>query len=296
MIAKKHRQAWLSLLLLLLPGIALASLDVVATTTSMGMLVKEIGGDRVTVKTLAAPDRDTHYLQAKPSMMLALRRADLVVAVGADLEIGWLPSALQNSANPKVRQGNTGYFEAALHTELKDKGVADRSLGDVHPAGNPHFNLDPMRMGEIAVALAKKLGALDKENADYYAANQRALTQRLTALTEQLKLKSKSANGVLLMHNGAKYLLDRLGVVSWGFMEPVPGIPPTASHIKSLRDRLKTKQGVIIYAPYHQQEAPNKLAKELNWPSFIIPIEPAESSYKEYEALMVRWANALAEG
>ena len=141
---------------------AAAELRVVATTSSMAMLVREVGGAAITITTLAPPDRDPHYLLARPSMVVALRRADLVVAVGADLEVGWLPAAIQGASNPRILPGQPGYFEGAAHIALLETGqVADRSRGDVHPMGNPHFYTDPERMATIGIALAARLGALD---------------------------------------------------------------------------------------------------------------------------------------
>jgi hypothetical protein len=138
------------------------ALNVVATTASMGMLAREVGGAAVKVDVLAAPDRDPHMLQAKPSMMRALRDADLVVAVGAELEMGWLPAAINGAANPRLLPGRDGYFEAAAQVPLLDAGqAADRAHGDVHPAGNPHVNLDPQRMAQIARALAERMSKLE---------------------------------------------------------------------------------------------------------------------------------------
>ena len=136
-------------------ALAEAKLDIVATTSSMGFLARTVGGDQVKVTVLAPPDRDAHSLLAKPSMMVALRNADLLVAVGADLEIGWLPAALQSANNPKILPGTPGYFDGGAQLDLIEKGGgADRSKGDVHPLGNPHFYLDPQRMAQLASALA----------------------------------------------------------------------------------------------------------------------------------------------
>lgn len=159
---------------------AAAGLRVVATTSSMGMLARTVGGDQVKVTVLAPPDRDAHYLVAKPSMMVALRNADLLVAVGADLEIAWLPAALQGANNPKILPGAPGYFEGAAQIELIEKGAAaDRSKGDVHPQGNPHYYLDPPRMAAVAKALASRLGTLDPAHAAQYGGAAAAFGSRL---------------------------------------------------------------------------------------------------------------------
>lgn len=274
---------------------ATGKLNVVATTTSMGMLAKEVGGENIQLKILAAPDRDAHYLHAKPSMMLSLRKADLVIAVGSGLEVGWLPSAVNNSANPKVLPGQQGFFEAASHTTLIDKGVADRSHGDVHPEGNPHFNLDPNRMADIAVHLAKRMGELDPENAQRYTKNSQKLAEQLRELVTMLKQKTQGSHGALMMHKDGNYLLELLSLPVLGFMEPVPGLPPTAAHIKMLANELQGKQGVIIHAPFSPSSGPKKLAKELGWQRVEIPREPAKSAtFKDYQQLLLQWADALA--
>ncbi|PIE41438.1 MAG: zinc ABC transporter substrate-binding protein [Gammaproteobacteria bacterium] len=281
--------------------LAAAKLNVVATTTSMGMLAKEVGGEYVSVTTLASPDRDTHYLQAKPSMMMALRKADLVIAVGADLEIGWLPAAIGSASNPKIRNNQPGYFEAAQFLDLISKDAADRSKGDVHPGGNPHFNLDPERMAILANQLALRLGELDKTHTSAYQANAQSLTRKLARLTQSLKqsLKQRVNNreGVVLMHNNADYLLKLLQVPVLGYMEPVPGIPPNASHLKGLADTLKNRQGIIIHAPYHQNSGPRKLAKILGWQIKVLPIEPPKGAgFREYRKFLSDWAVALNSG
>jgi len=146
-----------------------AEVRIVATTSSMAMLAREVGADDVDITTLVPPDRDAHYLLARPSMMIALRRADLVVAVGADLEIGWLPAAVRGANNPKIVPGQTGYFEGATQIDLIETGqAADRAQGDVHPRGNPHYYMDPRRMAKVAKALATRLGELDPGRRDQY--------------------------------------------------------------------------------------------------------------------------------
>ncbi len=286
----------LATVVLLFSSTALARLEVVATTTSLGMLASEIGGDKVSVSTLAPPDRDTHYLQAKPSMMLSLRNADLLVAMGASLEIGWLPAAISSSTNASIRPGESGYFEATAHTTLVDKGVADRSHGDVHPEGNPHIQLDPLRMKKVADALAEKLAGLDKANESFYRERGNELGKKLTALISDIRDQWQPVSGVLLMHKEPDYLLQRLQVPVHGYLEPVPGVPPTAAHIKSLQQKLQNKQGVIIHAPYHQDDAAKTLERELGWKRIVLATEPKKSaSFSDYRQMIQQWAQALSQ-
>ncbi|WP_258868971.1 metal ABC transporter substrate-binding protein [Alkalilimnicola ehrlichii] len=186
----------LALLLLIVSGAAQAALNVVATTPNMGMLARTVAGEHADVRILAPADRDAHYLQVRPNMMAALRRADLVVSVGAELEIGWLPPAIQGAHNPRIQPGQRGYFEAAAQVDLMDAhGVADRSLGDVHPAGNPHIYFDPVRMAEAGEALAERLASMDEANADAYRANARASPNRCENICPRGKLSLKARQG-----------------------------------------------------------------------------------------------------
>jgi zinc/manganese transport system substrate-binding protein len=181
-----------------------APLEVVATSPSMGALARAVAGDRVGLKVLAGPDRDLHQLQVKPSMIRALRSADLVVAMGAELEIGWLPPAIASAANRSIQPGQAGYFEAAAQVPLLDAGgPQDRALGDVHPIGNPHVDLDPVRMAAIAHALAERVVRLDPGGTDAY----RQGADRFTAAVEQRlpgwRARLRGAPGVVLYHRDA---------------------------------------------------------------------------------------------
>ncbi|MEK8090052.1 metal ABC transporter substrate-binding protein [Thermithiobacillus plumbiphilus] len=287
----------LAFLLAVFVAPAQAAINVVATTSSMGMLARTVGGDAVKVTVLAPPDRDAHYLQAKPSMMLALRRADLLMAVGADLEIGWLPAALQSAGNPRVLPGKPGYFEAASQVSLIEKGeAADRARGDVHPMGNPHVYLDPQRMATIGKALAQRLSAVDPEQAATFQRNAQAFAGQVAAHLPQWRDKSRGVKGVVLNHKDGNYLMTLLGVPVLGYVEPLPGIPPSAQYLSSLVGRLKGRQGVILYTVFQPAQGPNFLAQRLGWKAFRLPLEPAlDADAKAYFALIDQWVNAVAQ-
>ncbi|MEW6613481.1 MAG: metal ABC transporter substrate-binding protein [Pseudomonadota bacterium] len=289
---------WLLVLLLLIVGApAQAAVNVVATTASMGMLARSVGGDGVRVTVLAPPDRDAHYLQARPSMMLALRRADLLLAVGADLEVAWLPAALRGAGNPRILPGQAGYLEAAAQVPLLDRGgVADRSRGDVHPMGNPHIYLDPQRMATVAQALAQRLGRLDPANVARYQANAKAFAGQVAARLPQWRERARGAKGVLLYHKDGNYLMSLLGVPILGYVEPIPGIPPSAQYLSELVQRLKGQQGVILYAVFQPSQGPQFLAGQLGWKAFRLPLEPAvDADSAGYFALIDQWVNAVAQ-
>ncbi len=276
------------------PALALA-LDVVATCPSMGALVRTVAPN-ANLTVLAGPDRDLHSLQAKPSMIRALRGADLVVAVGAELEVGWLPAASTSAANPAILPGRVGYFEAAAQVPLLDVGgSASRALGDVHPAGNPHVDLDPVRMAQVAEALAARLGQLDAAGASRYRANARRFAKAVDRRLPDWQARLASAPGVVLYHRDAVYLLDRFGVPLLGTIEPVPGVPPSGRDLRKLTGELRGLQGVIVHAPYQSPKAPRKLARDLGWPVRVLPMSPPlGADGNGYLSHIDAWVDAIA--
>ncbi len=274
---------------------AQADLRVAATVPNLGMLTRAVGGDAVTVMVMSPPDRDAHYLEARPSMMVMLRRADLVVAVGAELEVGWLPAAIQGANNRRVQPGQPGYFEATRKVDLLGKGrPADRALGDVHPHGNPHIYLDPERMALVGYALAERLGELLPERADEFQQNAERFSAAVAERMPDWRARAKEAPGVLLYHEDADYLLHALDVPLLGYIEPLPGIPPTASHLRSLVRGLADQQGVIWSMNYHPTRAGEYLARELGWRSVHLPSQVAvDGDVDAYWAMIDAWVRAL---
>lgn len=285
-------------LLLALAAPAAFALNVVATTPSMGMLAREVGGPMVRVEVLAPPDRDPHTLQARPSMMRALRDADLVVAVGAELEAGWLPAALQGAANPRILPGRPGYFEAAAQVSLLDAGrPADRALGDVHPTGNPHMHLDPSRMARIAQALAERLARLAPAHAQEARQRAQSFAAEVERRTPRWRQAVAGAPGALLYHKDGDYLLAFLGLPVLGYIEPVPGVPPTARHLEALIARLSGRKGVVLHLPYQPAQGPRHVASALGWPVVVVPMEPPKGAdAAAYFQLIDAWVAALAQG
>ncbi|WP_429886343.1 metal ABC transporter substrate-binding protein [Geoalkalibacter halelectricus] len=301
MMSKSRIFGWFLMtvaVLLLSAGAALAKTEVVATTSAMGMLARTVGGDAVRVTVLAPPDRDAHYLQARPSMMVALRRADLVVAVGAELEVGWLPPALQGAANPAVLPGRSGYFEAAAQVPLIEVGeAADRAMGDVHPAGNPHVNMDPVRMAEVGRALASRLGKMQPAAADTFQANAEAFARQVQEQLPRWQSKVRGAPGVVLFHKDANYLMELLEVPVLGYIEPLPGIPPTARHLESLVSQLRGHQGVVLYVNHQPAQGPQFVARTLGWPVEALPLDPPlDADAQQYLVLIDQWVEAIARG
>jgi zinc/manganese transport system substrate-binding protein len=281
--------AWL---LLAAPVLAL---DVVATSPSMGALVRAVAPD-AGLTVLAGPDRDLHALQAKPSMISALRGADLVVAVGAELEVGWLPPASASAANPAILPGREGYFEAAAQVPLLDVGgAADRAMGHVHPAGNPHVDLDPIRMAQAGEALGERMARLDPGNAARYRGNAEAFSAAVAERVPDWQTRLAGAPGVVLYHRDAVYLLDRFDVPLLGTIEAVPGVPPSGRDLRELTAKLRGQDGVIIHAPYQSPKAPQKLARDLGWPVETLPLSPpVDADGDGYLRHIDRWVAAIA--
>lgn len=272
-----------------------AALEIAATTPNMGMLARTVGGGHVNVVVLAPGDRDVHHLEARPSMMVGLRRADLLVAVGGELELGWLPAALQGAANPRLLPGRPGYFEAAATVRLLAEGTpADRGLGDVHPAGNPHVYFDPLRMATAAEALAGRLAELDAANGDRYRENAQVFAERMTRETAAWQARVASAPGALLYHKDADYLMARLGVPVHGYLEPLPGIPPTARHVQQLVSELDGRDGVVFHMVYESARGAERVARELGWPVFRMHNNvPEHGTIDDYVALIEDWVERL---
>jgi zinc/manganese transport system substrate-binding protein len=275
-----------------------AAVNVVATTSSMGMIARTVGGDAVKVTVLSPPDRDAHYLLAKPSMMVALRRADLLVAVGAELEVGWLPAALQGASNPKILPGQPGYFEGAAQIDLIEVGqAADRAKGDVHPMGNPHYYMDPERMARVAQALAGRLGALDPADGERFQSNAEALARAVADRVPAWKERAAGAPGTVLYHKDANYLAALLGVPILGYVEPLPGIPPTAAHLQGLVRTLSGRRGVILYNTFQSGDGPGFLARNLGWRAKQLQLEvDLDAAGQGYLDHIDRWVTAIASG
>lgn len=286
------------LFLLLGSALVQAAIPVVASTTSSEMLLREIGGRDVSITTLAAPDRDAHTLQVRPSMMRALRSAKLVVAMGAELEAGWLPLAISSSANPALLPGTDGYFEVAAQVPLLDvKGAAaaDRAKGDVHPMGNPHVQMDPLRMADAGIALAERLSRLDPAHAADFRAHAQRFKQAVNARLPLWQQQLAAAPGAVIYHRDADYLMARFQLPVLGYVEPLPGMSPTASHLAGLVGRLKGKKGVILHTVFQSNSGIATLAGQLGWKAFALPLDPpAGSGADAYLAMINQWVVALA--
>lgn len=248
---------YLFALMMLLPVWAGASLSVLACEPEWAALIQALGGDRVRVFSATTHLQDPHHIQARPSLIAKARRADLLVCSGAELEIGWLPVLLKKSGNGNIQQGQPGYFMATEYVPLLEvHNHVDRSMGDVHAAGNPHIHQDPDRVLQVAEQLSGRLQQLDVEHADDY---QRAFEQFKRQWQERSDYWLQQAaqlNGreIIVNHNAWVYLEDWLGLKRIASLEPKPGVPPTVSHLSSVLESVATKQGVMVLTADYQDD------------------------------------------
>lgn len=233
---------------------ALAKLNVVATTPDLGSIAKEIGGDHIDLTVLAKPTEDPHFVDAKPSLIVKLNRADVVIEGGAELEIGWLPRLLDEARNTKLAAGAPGRVACAQGVPLKEvPATLDRSKGDIHAAGNPHYVVDPANAIIVARNITEAFCALDEKSSAAYRANLQKFTAALDAkLVEwQKQLDPFKGQQVVAYHNSWLYFGDRFGLHIDLFLEPKPGVPPTPRHLAEVIVKMKLdKVHVILVDPY----------------------------------------------
>ena len=254
---------------------ALAALNIFACTPEWGALSKELGGDKVNVYTATSAFQDVHRVDAKPSLVARARTADLVVATGADLEIGWIPVLLQDSGNTKIQPGSPGYFEAAPLVHLLEvPSAVDRSMGDIHPLGNPHVTLDPRNIATIAKALAARLVLVDSANAAYYAARGDDFQKRWQQATVGWEARAAPLKGVgvVVIHRDQAYLCNWLGLKELASIEPKPGVPPSAGYLAELVTKLAaTPPKMILRNAYNDPRAAEWLAERIHAPVVLLP-------------------------
>jgi zinc/manganese transport system substrate-binding protein len=253
--------------LVLLPTNAAADLNVFSCEPEWAALVKELAGDHAEVFTATTAQQDPHYIQARPSLIARMRRADLVVCTGAELEVGWLPVLLRRGGNPRVQPGGDGYFEAANYVPMLEVPQRlDRAEGDIHPKGNPHIQLDPHNIARVAPPLSERLAKLDPANADDYRKRLEDFNRRWADAMQRWESEAASLRGmpIVVHHESWTYLNHWLGLNQVGTLEPKPGVPPTSAHLAELLEALKvTPAKAVIRAPYQDPRASEWLNKQV---------------------------------
>jgi zinc/manganese transport system substrate-binding protein len=254
---------------------ALAALNIFATVPEWGALAEELGGDKVKVYTATNALQDPHHVEAKPSLIARARSADLVVATGAELEIGWLPLVTQQAGNPKIRPGKPGYFEATAYVTMLEKAARlDRAEGDVHPGGNPHIQTDPRNIARVAGPLAARLAELDPENAAYYQARNKAFAERWAAAIANWEKQAAPLRDtpILVQHKAFTYLEAWLGLKEVAALEPKPGVEPTTAHLTDVLATLQRQPvKMVIRAAYQSDRASQWIAERAKINAVVLP-------------------------
>jgi zinc/manganese transport system substrate-binding protein len=281
-----------------LPGAA--QLRVVTSTTDLHDIARAVGGDKITATHIGRGYEDPHFIQPKPSFILQLQKADVWAYVGLDLEIGWMPLLLDGAKNSKIRAGGSGHLNVSTVIPVLDvmRGNVDRSQGDVHPLGNPHYWLDPDNARKIAKLFRDKFAELDAENAPAYDANLKAWEAKLDAAEAGWKDELAVLKGkpIVAWHTSWRYFAAYTDVNIAGFIEPKPGVPPSASHLASLIRTMKEKGvKVIIMEPFYDRKTADKVARETGAKVLVLP--PSVGGLKgldDYISVMRHDIQALA--
>lgn len=277
-------------------------LKVVTTTSDLASIAKEVGGDRIAVESIARGYQDPHFVEAKPSFLLLIKKADLLAVVGLELEIGWLPPLIEQSRNTKIHPGGDGYLDVSTGVEILDKpaGAVDRSMGDIHAAGNPHFWVEPGNAIRIAIQFRDRFTKMRPADAAYF-------TERLNAFKRRANEENQRWTQALAPYRGAKIVtyhrswqnfVKRYQLDVVDYVEPKPGVPPSPSHLFELVQMMKAqKVKVILVEPYFDLKTPNSIAEKTGAKVIVMyPSVGGAPGLDDYFTLFDRNVKALTEG
>jgi zinc/manganese transport system substrate-binding protein len=278
-----------------------AKIQVVATLPDLASLAREIGGDKVEVSAMAKPTEDPHFVDARPSFVVQLRSADVLIDGGAELELGWLPPLLQNARNPKIEVGKPGRVQASEGVRLMNVPTnVTRAAGDVHALGNPHFMTDPIIAKTVALHIAQSFAAVDPPNAASYDASYKRFEATINAKLQEwgaamLPFKGQS---VVAYHDSWVYFAHRFGLNIDIFLEPKPGIPPSPSHLAEVIEKMKAQKiKAILVEPFHDRKIAEKVAsstgaKVVDFAQYPGALPNTDSYVKLIDTLISRLAAA----
>jgi zinc/manganese transport system substrate-binding protein len=266
------------------PARAQGALNVVTTTEDLASIARDVGGDKVTVESISRGYQDPHFVEAKPSFILKLQKADLLIAVGRELEIGWLPPLVQQSRNRKVQPGAEGYLDASMRARILDipTGQVTRAMGDVHPQGNPHYWLDPENGKLIAREIADKLSELRPNDRAFFEQRLADFSARVTDATKRWAAMMAPYKGtkVVTYHRSFPNFAERFGLDIIGYVEPRPGIPPTPQHTLDLMSEMKRQNvKIVLVEPYFDLKTPNAIGRDTGAQVLVMP--PSVGGVKE---------------
>ena len=271
-------------LLAIVPVAAQGRLTVITTTEDLASIAREVGGDRIDVEAIARGYQDPHFVEAKPSFILRLQRADLLVVVGRDLEIGWLPPLIQQSRNSKIQVGANGYLDASLRARILDipQGQITRAMGDVHPLGNPHYWLDPENGKVVAQAIFEKLAQLRPNDRAFFEQRLKDFNGRVDAAEKRWLTSMAPYKGVKVVtyHRSFSNFAERFGLDVIGYVEPRPGIPPSPQHTLDLIMEMKRQNvKLVLVEPYFDLRTPNSVGRATGAEVLVMP--PSVGGVKE---------------
>ncbi|MCX6552187.1 MAG: metal ABC transporter substrate-binding protein [Acidobacteria bacterium] len=259
-------------------------LTVMTTTEDLASLAREVGGDRIVVESIARGYQDPHFVEAKPSFILKLQKADLLIVVGRELEIGWLPPLIQQSRNARIQVGAEGYLDASQGVRILEipTGQITRAMGDVHPQGNPHYWLDPENGRVIAKSICDRLSQFRPADRAYFEQRLAAFSARLTDAVKKWTAQMAPYKGtkVVTYHRSFPNFADRFGLDIIGYVEPRPGIPPSPSHTLDLIQEMKRQNAkLILVEPYFDLKTPESIARAVGGQVLVVP--PSVGGVKE---------------
>ena len=273
------------------PASALAKVNIFSCAPEWSALAQEIGGDQVKVYTASNANQDIHHMRAKPSLLAAMRKADLVICSGASLEIGWLPILLNKAGGRQVQEGAIGSIMASDYVQRLGvmEGKVDRSMGDIHPEGNPHVHLDPNNLIIIAGVMAQRLSEIDADNAQLYEGNVQSFKTKWAGLIAAWQSQASALRGakVAVYHKSWTYLLHWLGIENIASLEPKPGVPPTAAHLNDVLQKVQGQEVVgILIAPFESEKGAKWLSEKSGIPVIKLPFTIGGSDQtKDLESL-----------
>jgi len=257
-------------------AVAQSKLNVIATTEDLASIAAEVGGDHITVESIAKGYQDPHFVEAKPSFILKLQKADILILVGRELEIGWLPVLINQSRNAKIQPGAPGYLDASLQARILDvpSGQVTRAEGDVHPLGNPHYWMDPENGKIIAKEIFDTLVKMRPNERSYYEPRLNDFVSKVSAAEKRWldMMAPYKGTKVVTYHRSFSNFADRFGLNVVGYVEPKPGIPPTPQHNLDLINQMKKDNvKVVLVEPYFDVKTPNAIGRDTGAEVLIMP-------------------------
>jgi ABC-type Zn uptake system ZnuABC Zn-binding protein ZnuA len=261
-----------------------AALGVITTTEDLASIAREVGGDKIKVESIARGYQDPHFVEAKPSFILKLHSADLLIVVGRELEIGWLPPLIQQSRNAKIQVGSNGYLDASLFAKILEipTGQITRAMGDVHPLGNPHYLTDPDNGRRVAKAIADKLAEMDPQDGPYFAQRYGAFDARVQEAEKKWDAALAPYKGlkVVTYHRSFPNFAEHFGLDVVGYVEPRPGIPPSPSHtLELIKEMKRLGCKILMIEPYFDLKTPDSIGRETGAKVLVFP--PSVGGVKE---------------